>query len=468
MLGSRTTPHTILTLLLTAPLSCTPEEDGDDAISDAQGCRSAVYPEPRPEDSGCGDGIVDGDEGEECDEGTKNDNTVGSCTEECTLPVCGDGFVHPKTEDCDDGNTLDGDACPGSCLFPRCGDGAVDPGEECDDGNDFNTDACTNTCETATCGDGFLHAGAEECDDGNAEDHDGCTSKCKLPGVCGDGVIDDAEECDDGNESMTCDTDCTVTECGDGVMNNAAGEECDDGGESMTCDADCTFAMCGDGTTNASSGEECDDAEESMNCDFDCTLPVCGDGVLNTAAGEECDHNNADDGDGCDEACMDEWLIFITSNSYTGALGGLAGADAICQTLAATAGVPGDFMAWLSDSSESPSTRFATDAYEDRTYTLGDGTLVTKGWTGLTGGLLHNAIRLDEAHNVQDNWNVWTNTTSSGISKGSYHCNSWSSASNSYKGHYGTSSYVSSFWSDRSTTYCSTSLKLYCVQTPSP
>ncbi|MCY1056499.1 DUF4215 domain-containing protein [Nannocystis sp. SCPEA4] len=61
----------------------------------------------------CGDGAVQA--GEECDLGAGNDNT-GECTHVCKLPVCGDGFVQPGSgETCDDGNTVDRDACPSNC-----------------------------------------------------------------------------------------------------------------------------------------------------------------------------------------------------------------------------------------------------------------------------------------------------------------------------------------------------------------
>ncbi|MEZ4454278.1 MAG: DUF4215 domain-containing protein [Nannocystaceae bacterium] len=75
-------------------------------------------------------------------------------------------------------------ACPADCEPTACDlDGEVDPlTEQCDDGNDVNTDACTDACKLNTCGDGYLYAkdqgGDEECDDGNLEDSDGCSSKC--------------------------------------------------------------------------------------------------------------------------------------------------------------------------------------------------------------------------------------------------------------------------------------------------
>jgi cysteine-rich repeat protein len=60
-------------------------------------------------------------------------------------PVCGDGVVEPP-EDCDDGNTVDGDACPADCNVIQCGDGKVEGGEECDDGNLADGDGCSIFC----------------------------------------------------------------------------------------------------------------------------------------------------------------------------------------------------------------------------------------------------------------------------------------------------------------------------------
>lgn len=64
----------------------------------------------------------------------------------------------------------------------------------------------------------------------------------------------------------------------DGAVVDAGGDASagDDGG-----------GFCGDGEQDT--GEECDEAGETASCDADCTFPVCGDGVVNEAAGEECD-----------------------------------------------------------------------------------------------------------------------------------------------------------------------------------
>ncbi|WP_437753898.1 DUF4215 domain-containing protein [Sorangium sp. So ce1389] len=100
-----------------------------------------------------------------------------------------------------------------------CGDGLLEPSEQCDDGNTEDGDGCTSDCQLSTgtggavCGDGLVEPPSEQCDDGNTEDGDGCTSDCQLSteaGVCGDGVNQPDEFCDDGNteEEDWCPADC--------------------------------------------------------------------------------------------------------------------------------------------------------------------------------------------------------------------------------------------------------------------
>jgi cysteine-rich repeat protein len=115
---------------------------------------------------------------------------------EADEPACGDGTVDAG-EDCDDGNTTNGDGCSATCENeppppppPACGDGTVDAGEDCDDGNTMNGDGCSATCENeppppppGCCGDGHLDAG-EQCDDGNTTSGDGCSATCTLEPVC--------------------------------------------------------------------------------------------------------------------------------------------------------------------------------------------------------------------------------------------------------------------------------------------
>ncbi len=98
------------------------------------------------DESFCGDGLVDPEVNEACDDGNFfNDD---ECTNFCALPVCGDGFV-TANETCDDGNAIAKDGCDAACKCERdtCGDGVQDRGEECDDGNMSDRDACSSCCE---------------------------------------------------------------------------------------------------------------------------------------------------------------------------------------------------------------------------------------------------------------------------------------------------------------------------------
>ena len=63
--------------------------------------------------------------------------------------ICGNEIVETG-EQCDDGNTINGDGCSSACTIevpPCCGDGRLDPGEQCDDGNLNSGDGCSATCE---------------------------------------------------------------------------------------------------------------------------------------------------------------------------------------------------------------------------------------------------------------------------------------------------------------------------------
>jgi len=94
--------------------------------------------------------------------------------------TCGNGTLE-AFEQCDDGNTLDGDSCSGACAATPCGNGTLEGAEQCDDGNVRSGDGCSQTCRFEVCGDGIIQRNNhEECDDGNLTDADGCSATCQI------------------------------------------------------------------------------------------------------------------------------------------------------------------------------------------------------------------------------------------------------------------------------------------------
>jgi hypothetical protein len=93
-----------------------------------------------------------------------------NCDSDCTLPACGDQHINAaRNENCDDGNGINVDACPdgpaGTCQAARCGDGFVRedvPGEVCDTGG--NSATCDSDCTLPECNDRVLNPETEECD----------------------------------------------------------------------------------------------------------------------------------------------------------------------------------------------------------------------------------------------------------------------------------------------------------------
>ena len=191
----------------------------------------------------------------------------------CLITVgCGESFTEDSSDEVPpDGAILFDAAMPDMGPGPACGDGERTDPEQCDDGNTTDGDGCSADCTVEMeCGNGRLDPG-EQCDDENTTDGDGCDASCRREAFCGDGAVDDGEVCDDGGNFSGdgCRSDCLSDEtCGNGIVDTAAGEICD-GGD--LCSADCmVVAMCGDGAMSAT--EECDDGNVDRydGCGPDC------------------------------------------------------------------------------------------------------------------------------------------------------------------------------------------------------
>jgi cysteine-rich repeat protein len=162
----------------------------------------------------CGDGVVY-DEYEDCDNGKHcvgGGNNGADCTNDstaCLGGTCEQFATNECNENCE-GLTADEVSSIGS--------------------------------DEGTCGDGIVQASIEECDDGNSDNGDGCDSACAIESVndastddsfvCGDGIISPelGEDCDNGkrctddtDDSCHGDSDCLNL----GTCVNFSTDECD-------------------------------------------------------------------------------------------------------------------------------------------------------------------------------------------------------------------------------------------------
>jgi len=167
--------------------------------------------------------------------------------------------------------------------------------------------------------------------------------------------------------------------------------------------------------------------------------------------------------------------VFVTSETYTGNLGGIFGADAKCQTLANNVKLPGTFKAWISTSPFGPSglqqngpfLSFKRSPYLDSlSYHLVDGGKIANDWADLTSGSLRRPINMDEKGSLIVNFQtVWTNTNVGGKSYSSDDCNGWTSSNGISRYGYGVTDQSNAAWTQNfATTSCQLPSRLYCFQ----
>jgi cysteine-rich repeat protein len=250
-----------------------------------------VSPECRHEV--CGNDITEC--AEQCDDGAAGSP---ACSPQCQIqvpPRCGDGVVQPEDgETCDDQNAVDCDGCSRACQIDGCGSGQIEAScnEGCDDFNTRPGDGCSASCQIEVCGNGHVDTG-EQCDDGNTNDCDGCRTDCTVPispcPVCTSGGPDRCVPC---TGAIDCDPmrACGPSACSAGVCTPVTPPNCDD--------------------ANACTVDTCDPASGCVSTPVVCQDSTACDGTLgcNPATGQ-CVNGPApscDDGDACtDDACTE-------------------------------------------------------------------------------------------------------------------------------------------------------------------
>ncbi len=167
-------------------------------------------------------------------------------------------------------------------------------------------------------------------------------------------------------------------------------------------------------------------------------------------------------------ACADqhEKTVFVTSVSFNGNLGGLGGADDKCQAQAdgpASVVPSGTYLAWLSDGTDSPNTRFTKSAHP---YILPNGTKIAEDFADLTDGSLLQKINIDSTGKALGLQLFWTGTKSDGTtSQLLVTCNGWTGDTwPGANGQVGSTIQTGTLWSSYQHDRCKRSHKLACFQ----
>src|SRR6185312_9164199 len=171
------------------------------------------------------------------------------------------------------------------------------------------------------------------CNLGETECTDGGTSTCQLVGSCL--AFGPPAACGSGEV-------CSAGVCGAPPACSQEGSACDDGDPCTTGDT-CTAGAC-------SGMPKCTTAPANAT-------PTC---AADGTCGFACNTGYQPSGSACvlSSPPPTQMTVFLTSGRFTGDLGGLAGADALCQGAASNGQLAGTFKAWLSDDLASAASRF--------------------------------------------------------------------------------------------------------------
>jgi hypothetical protein len=328
-----------------------------------------------------------------------------------------------------------------------------------------------------------------------------CGTTCAAGQVCSNGTCTVSCQSGETNCGGTCVNEQTDnSHCGSCSNVCGAGQSCSSGICSTTCGANLSncAGTCRDTRDDPNNcggcGVVCSLANSSAYClNSTCGVAACNSGFGNCDgnSGNGCETNLQSDNNNCGScghvcgastpfcsggSCIAPKTVFVTSQTYNGAMGGLAGADSLCQARATAAGLSGTYKAWLSDTTGSPSTRFTQSTAP---YVLINGTVVANNWAGLTSGTLLHAINLTETGGAPpapspnifpSEDNVWSGTNANGtFDTNQASCQNWTSTSSNGGDSMGEGSATAtnSTWSESHDWYgspCPWTLALFCFQ----
>lgn len=159
--------------------------------------------------------------------------------------------------------------------------------------------------------------------------------------------------------------------------------------------------------------------------------------------------------------------VFVTNNTYLpAAIGGLAGADNICQTRANAVSLGGSWKAWLSSSTVSAASRLT---HSNKPYRMLNNVNIANDWNSLvTNQVLLTPLNRNENNVAIAASNTWTGTNANGtIAVGTNFCSDWTVTSASPANVVlGLTSNATSWWTriTNVTQACNIARRLYCFE----
>ncbi|MDP1602251.1 MAG: DUF1554 domain-containing protein [Legionella sp.] len=157
---------------------------------------------------------------------------------------------------------------------------------------------------------------------------------------------------------------------------------------------------------------------------------------------------------------------FVTSTFSTGLMGGLAGANAICQTRADSVGLTGVWNAWLSTATVNASTNILYSSSVTYVRSSQTSMIIAPAGTLLSGSIATTFLTETGSVPAAPNEEVYTGTLQNGTNSAGNNCSNWTSAGGAIAAQIGTTANTNATWTERSISGCNFLRRIYCFQAP--
>lgn len=175
-------------------------------------------------------------------------------------------------------------------------------------------------------------------------------------------------------------------------------------------------------------------------------------------AGNRGDAGDAADGEG--GIVANAKRVFVTSEKTTGDLNGLLKADQMCATAAASEGLGGSWVPWIS---REPSPDAVDRINHTGPWYLVDRmTMAVASRSQLSGNAITHAIDKDEKGAAVSNDGVWTGTRGGNFYQ--LDCNGWNSQLSTNGGTTGRTNTNGTGWTAQTASACASQQRIYCFE----